>query len=78
MYTLAAPLQGLQGVTVPETPQLPKFYTDIDKVVTVSFIVLSCICHLQVDISVEMCGIKFLNPYGLASAPPATTCGMIR
>ena len=25
-----------------------------------------------------MCGIKFPNPYGLASAPPATTCGMIR
>ena len=30
------------------------------------------------DISVEMCGIKFPNPFGLASAPPATTCGMIR
>jgi len=25
-----------------------------------------------------VCGIKFPNPYGLASAPPATTCGMIR
>jgi len=55
-------LQGLHNVTVDPKPSLPKFYTDIDKV----------------DISVEVCGIKFPNPYGLASAPPATTCGMIR
>ena len=26
----------------------------------------------------KVCGIKFPNPYGLASAPPATTCAMIR
>merc|ERR1711971_823027 len=55
-------LQGLHGFQVSESPQLPKFHTDID----------------EVDISVEVCGIKFPNPYGLASAPPATTCAMIR
>eukprot|EP00088_Acartia_fossae_P032309 TRINITY_DN3308_c0_g1_i6.p1 TRINITY_DN3308_c0_g1~~TRINITY_DN3308_c0_g1_i6.p1 ORF type:complete len:1069 (-),score=295.18 TRINITY_DN3308_c0_g1_i6:247-3453(-) len=55
-------IQKKFNVTVPSTPQLPKFYTDID----------------NVDISVDVCGIKFPNPYGLASAPPATTCGMIR
>ena len=55
-------LQSLHGVKVSETPALPKFYTEIDRV----------------DLSVDVCGIKFLNPYGLASAPPATTCGMIR
>ena len=55
-------LQSLENITVDKVPRLPKFYTDID----------------QVDISVDVCGIKFPNPYGLASAPPATTCGMIR
>ena len=55
-------LQSLHGVKVSESPALPKFYTEIDRV----------------DLSVDVCGIKFLNPYGLASAPPATTCGMIR
>jgi len=55
-------IQNLFNVKVEETPKLPKFYTEID----------------QVDLSVEVCGIKFPNPYGLASAPPATTCGMIR
>lgn len=61
-WTMHRYLQGLQGIQVDETPKLPKFYTDIDKV----------------DISVEVCGIRFPNPFGLASAPPATTCGMIR
>jgi dihydropyrimidine dehydrogenase (NADP+) len=55
-------IQQQSNVKVDSTPRLPKFYTAMD----------------QVDISVEVCGIKFLNPYGLASAPPATTCGMIR
>lgn len=41
---------------------MPKFYTPID----------------EVDISVEFCGLKFPNPFGLASAPPATTWPMIR
>merc|ERR1719186_2157262 len=55
-------LQSLHKVTVGDTPALPKFYTSID----------------NVDISVDVCGLRFPNPYGLASAPPATTCGMIR
>ena len=42
--------------------RLPKFHTPID----------------EVDLSVEMCGLKFPNPFGLASAPPATTWPMIR
>ena len=41
---------------------LPKFHTPID----------------NVDIGVEVCGLKFVNPFGLASAPPATTWPMIR
>mmetsp|Transcript_8520 Transcript_8520/g.12565 ORF Transcript_8520/g.12565 Transcript_8520/m.12565 type:complete len:1017 (+) Transcript_8520:16-3066(+) len=51
----------LHSTPVPKEPQLPKYYTPIDKV----------------DVSVEMCGMKFLNPFGLASAPPATTIAMI-
>lgn len=44
------------------TLKLPLFYSAID----------------QVDISVEVCGIKFPNPFGLASAPPTTSTAMIR
>lgn len=55
-------IQELHGSTVPNNPQLPKFHTPID----------------DVDISVEMCGLKFENPFGLASAPPCTTSAMIR
>ena len=55
-------LQSLHGLPVPSEPELPKFYTPID----------------QVDISVEMCGLKFPNPFGLASAPPTTSSAMIR
>ena len=47
---------------MPATPTLPKFYTPIDKV----------------DISVDVCGLRFPNPYGLASAPPTTSSAMIR
>ena len=50
------------GHEVDSVPKLPKFYTPID----------------LVDISVEMCGIKFPNPFGLASAPPTTSSAMIR
>ena len=49
-------------MSVPDVPSLPKFYTPID----------------TVDISVEMCGLKFPNPFGLASAPPTTSAAMIR
>lgn len=56
-------IQSTFGKTeIPKEPQLPKFYTPID----------------QVDISVELCGIKFPNPFGLASAPPTTSSSMIR
>ncbi|KAG5445036.1 Dihydropyrimidine dehydrogenase [NADP(+)] [Clonorchis sinensis] len=45
-----------------DEPQLPLFTTPID----------------LVDVSVEVCGIKFPNPFGLASAPPTTSSAMIR
>uniref|UniRef100_A0A5K3FZ43 dihydropyrimidine dehydrogenase (NADP(+)) n=1 Tax=Mesocestoides corti TaxID=53468 RepID=A0A5K3FZ43_MESCO len=41
---------------------LPRFTTPID----------------LVDVSVEMCGMRFENPFGLASAPPTTSSAMIR
>ncbi|VDO03044.1 unnamed protein product [Rodentolepis nana] len=47
----------------PELPKvLPRFTTPID----------------TVDVSVDLCGIKFDNPFGLASAPPTTSSAMIR
>lgn len=52
----------MNGSDVPSTPQLPKFHSAID----------------EVDISVVMCGLKFINPFGLASAPPTTSSAMIR
>jgi len=58
-------LNGFQekhGVSVPEKPELPKFHTPID----------------LVDLSVDLCGIKFPNPFGLASATPCTASPMIR
>ena len=54
--------QSLHGLSVPPEPTLPKFFTPVD----------------TVDLSVEICGIKFPNPFGLASAPPTTTSAMIR
>lgn len=47
---------------MPSIPKLPKFYTPID----------------TVDISVEVAGLHFKNPFGLASAPPTTSGPMIR
>lgn len=55
-------LQSKHGIPVSKEPCLPKFFTPID----------------TVDISVDMCGIKFPNPFGLASAPPTTSSAMIR
>ncbi|XP_053667382.1 dihydropyrimidine dehydrogenase [NADP(+)] [Anopheles marshallii] len=52
----------LQGISFDTKPELPLFYTEID----------------QVDLSVEVCGVKFENPFGLASAPPTTSTAMIR
>jgi len=54
-------IQNQHNLIVPETPQLPPFCTPID----------------LVDVSVEMCGVKFINPFGLASAPPSTSPAMI-
>lgn len=55
-------LQASYGLPVPVEPHLPNFFTPVD----------------LVDVSVTMCGIRFVNPFGLASAPPATSCSMIR
>lgn len=41
---------------------LPRFHTPVD----------------LVDVKVKMCDVEFPNPFGLASAPPAATCAMIR
>lgn len=61
-WTMHRYLQGLEGHEVSEEPKLPAFYTAID----------------AVDISVDICGLKFPNPFGLASAPPTTTAPMCR
>ncbi|KJH46084.1 4Fe-4S binding domain protein [Dictyocaulus viviparus] len=55
-------IQSLYGNDVGNTAKLPMFFTPID----------------EVDISVEMCGVKFENPFGLASAPPTTSGSMCR
>lgn len=56
-------LQARYGLSVPQGPaSLPRFYTPVD----------------LVDVSVEICGLRFPNPFGLASAPPTTTSAMIR
>lgn len=54
--------QEKHNSTVPGTPCLPKFMSNID----------------LVDISVEICGLKLPNPFGLASAPPTTASSMVR
>ncbi|ETE68850.1 Dihydropyrimidine dehydrogenase [NADP+], partial [Ophiophagus hannah] len=53
---------SLYGTSVPAVPRLPLFYTPID----------------LVDISIEMAGLRFSNPFGLASATPTTSSSMIR
>eukprot|EP00794_Sanderia_malayensis_P008286 gene8286-9170_t len=56
-------LQERHGIPIlSKQPILPMFYTPVD----------------LVDLSVDICGIKFPNPFGLASAPPTTTSPMIR
>lgn len=47
---------------MPVEPQLPQFCTPVD----------------LVDISVDFAGLHFPNPFGLASATPATSADMIR
>ena len=55
-------LQSLHGIFIPSEPTLPKFFTPVD----------------TVDLSVDMAGLHFFNPFGLASATPATSAAMIR
>eukprot|EP00163_Fabomonas_tropica_P009643 TRINITY_DN1946_c0_g1_i2.p1 TRINITY_DN1946_c0_g1~~TRINITY_DN1946_c0_g1_i2.p1 ORF type:complete len:890 (+),score=358.61 TRINITY_DN1946_c0_g1_i2:774-3443(+) len=55
-------IQKQHGVDVSPSPQLPLFYTPVD----------------NVDLSLEIAGIKFPNPFGLASATPCTSASMIR
>eukprot|EP01135_Chromosphaera_perkinsii_P007593 Nk52_evm49s914 gene=Nk52_evmTU49s914 len=55
-------IQESFGLPVPNEPNLPKFFTEID----------------NVDLSVVICGLRFPNPFGLASAPPTTSGPMIR
>ena len=45
-----------------KSPPSSQFYTPID----------------TVDVSVDICGLRFPNPFGLASAPPTTSGPMIR
>lgn len=54
--------QGETMVKFCRVNKLPLMYTPVD----------------LVDISIEVCGIKFENPFGLASAPPTTSSAMIR
>ena len=49
-------------MAIPDEPCLPKFFTPVD----------------LVDVSVEVAGLKFENPFGLASATPTTSSAMIR
>ena len=55
-------LQAKHQVDVGSVAKLPRFLTPVD----------------AVDISVEICGVRFPNPFGLASAPPTTSAAMIR
>ncbi|KAJ1373025.1 Dihydropyrimidine dehydrogenase [NADP(+)] [Parelaphostrongylus tenuis] len=55
-------IQSLHGNDVGSIAKLPMFFSPID----------------EVDISVEMCGVKFQNPFGLASATPTTSGSMCR
>eukprot|EP01104_Vermistella_antarctica_P004115 TRINITY_DN14629_c0_g1_i1.p1 TRINITY_DN14629_c0_g1~~TRINITY_DN14629_c0_g1_i1.p1 ORF type:complete len:1024 (-),score=347.23 TRINITY_DN14629_c0_g1_i1:63-3080(-) len=61
-WTMHKYLQSLEGLEVSKEVQLPSFYTEVD----------------QVDISIDVCGLKFPNPFGLASATPCTSGDMIR
>jgi dihydropyrimidine dehydrogenase (NADP+) len=61
-WGIHAHLQSQFGLPVPAVAELPMFYTDIDRV----------------DLSVDICGVRFPNPFGLASATPCSTGAMIR
>ena len=55
-------LQESAGLEVAPDAVMPAFYTEID----------------AVDVSVDICGLHFPNPFGLASAPPTTSAPMCR
>ncbi|KAL3123536.1 hypothetical protein niasHT_006615 [Heterodera trifolii] len=55
-------LQALNGYQIERMLKLPLFHTPID----------------NVDLSVQLCGLRFEHPFGLASAPPTTTGAMCR
>ncbi|XP_054707214.1 dihydropyrimidine dehydrogenase [NADP(+)]-like [Uloborus diversus] len=55
-------IQSQHEIKVSPTPSLPPFMSPVD----------------LVDLSVEICGLKLENPFGLASAPPTTSSPMIR
>ncbi len=61
-WSMHAYLQKQFGLAVPDKPRLPMFFTDIDRV----------------DLSIDICGVRFPNPFGLASATPCSTGAMIR
>ena len=63
MRYLTILLQGLGMKIVPAAePALPNFFTTID----------------TVDVSIDVGLLHFVNPFGLASAPPTTSSAMIR
>jgi dihydropyrimidine dehydrogenase (NADP+) len=53
---------GAEGEAVDHAAGLPGFFTEIDKV----------------DLSYDIAGMRFPNPFGLASAPPTGTSALIR
>jgi len=55
-------LQSLHGLYIPTEPRLPPFCTPVD----------------LVDLSVDLAGLHFDNPFGLASATPTTSSAMMR
>lgn len=55
-------IKEANGLKLGEEEHLPGFYTAID----------------DVDLSIDFLGKRFVNPLGLASAPPVTTWPMIR
>lgn len=55
-------IQSKHNITVDENFKLPGFYSEID----------------LVDVSIEVAGKMFENPFGLASAPPTTSYPMIK
>lgn len=61
-YHMHKAIQSKYKEQVPDNFKLPGFYSEID----------------LVDISIEMAGKRFENPFGLASAPPTTSYPMIK